>query len=298
MVSASAPAKINLVLTAGPRREDGYHDLLTLFQAVSLRDVVTVREAREPGIRITLTGEHTAGVPTDESNLAARAAAAVARILGVSPAVELQVEKNIPVAAGLAGGSADAAATLVAVNELWSGGLEDLELHHVARHLGSDVNFALGGWTGIGRGRGDRVTPLESAPLTWVLAYTAPGLSTPRVFAELDQMRPEAAPVPADLPEGLTRALRAGDLATIGAGLANDLQAPALKLAPHLEPMIEAARTAGAEGAVISGSGPTVAALVADHPRALAVAWAMEAAAAGVHAVIVDAPEAGARLGT
>jgi len=187
------PAKLNLQLAVGPPRADGYHDLVTVFHAVSLFDEVTAEPAGRDGV--TVTGEGADRVPDDQDNLALRAVAAL-RDAMTGPAqaatgVHITIAKRIPVAAGLAGGSADAAAALVACNELWDGGLSQPQLLEVAALVGSDVAFALLGGTAVGRGRGERLTP-ALAPATqyhWVLAFADGQLSTPEVYATLDRLR-------------------------------------------------------------------------------------------------------------
>jgi 4-diphosphocytidyl-2-C-methyl-D-erythritol kinase len=191
-VTARVPAKVNLQLAVGPVRADGYHDVVTLYHAVSLFDEVTVAPAERDSL--TVTGEGAASVPGDGSNLAARAAQALAEVLGPgsqdSPGLDIRISKRIPVAAGLAGGSADAAAALVACNELWQAGLSQAELCEVAAGIGSDVAFALLGGTAIGVGRGERVTAaLAAGTYHWVLAFAAGELSTPAVYAAFDRIR-------------------------------------------------------------------------------------------------------------
>jgi 4-diphosphocytidyl-2-C-methyl-D-erythritol kinase len=185
------PAKVNLQLAVGPARADGYHSLVTVFHAVSLFDEVTVREAERTSIGVT--GEDAAAVPAGKTNLAWQAVAALASAAGRRPrdsAVRIEIRKRIPVAAGLAGGSADAAATLVACNELWRTGLSQRELAQVAAGLGSDVPFALVGGTAVGRGRGEELTPaLVAGNYHWALAFARTGLSTAQVYAACDRIR-------------------------------------------------------------------------------------------------------------
>ena len=319
-MTARAPAKVNLQLAVGPVRADGYHDVVTVYHAVSLFDEVTVlpadrspagrpaadRPAAGPGT-VTVTGEGVGSVPVDGDNLAARAAEAlwraVARGHGRSPRLAIRISKRIPVAAGLAGGSADAAATLVACNELWGAGLSHAELSELASGLGSDVAFALLGGTAVGVGRGERVTPaLASGIYHWVLAFAAGELSTAQVYAAHDRAlasrsgagtsagtialgatvagggtggagRPRAG----DAVDGrLMAALRSGNPAELGPLLSNDLQAAAISLYPGLRRTLEAGAELGALGAIVSGSGPACAYLAKDarHARDLAAALA------------------------
>jgi 4-diphosphocytidyl-2-C-methyl-D-erythritol kinase len=274
------PAKVNLQLAVGPVRDDGYHSLVTVFHAVTLFDEVTVRAAGET--TLTVAGEDAGLVPADQSNLAWQAAAALARRSGHRDAgVEIQIRKRIPVAAGLAGGSADAAATLVACNELWRTGLSPGELAEIGAELGSDVPFALTGGTAVGRGRGEQLTPaLAAGGYHWALAFGLTGLSTAQVYATCDRLRAaraaagNAPPVTEpELSHPLMAALRTGDPASVGPLLSNDLQPAALSMQPELRLALSAGREYGALGAIVSGSGPTCAFLAKDaaHARELAV---------------------------
>src|SRR5215469_4609276 len=191
-VTARAPAKVNLQLAVGPLRAHGYHDVVTVYHAVSLFDEVTVAPADTDSV--VVTGEGAESVPADQTNLAAQAAKALAQAVGPgcqdSPGLAIRISKRIPVAAGLAGGSADAAATLVACNELWRTGLSQADLCELAADIGSDVAFGLVGGTAVGVGRGERVTPaLAAGTYHWVLAFAAGGLSTAQVYAACDRIR-------------------------------------------------------------------------------------------------------------
>jgi len=288
-VTARVPAKVNLQLSVGPLREDGYHDLVTVFHAVSLFDEVTVTRADRTSV--VVTGEGGPAVPLGPANLAVRAAAALARASGRRArgqggagvgGVRLEIRKRIPVAAGLAGGSADAAAALVACNELWRTGLSTAQLAEIGARLGSDVPFSLAGGTAVGLGRGERLTTaLVSGSYQWVLAFGATGLPTPDVYAACDRLRaarrtkdgqPVAVPEPR-LSTELMAALRSGDPAAVGPLLTNDLQPAALSLQPLLRRALQAGREHGALGAIVSGSGPTCAFLArsAEAARELAV---------------------------
>jgi 4-diphosphocytidyl-2-C-methyl-D-erythritol kinase len=304
-VTVRVPAKVNLQLAVGPPRADGYHSLVTVFHAVSLFDEVTVRPAERTGV--TVTGEDASAVPTGKTNLAWQAAIALAAATGRKPrdsAVRIEIRKRIPVAAGLAGGSADAAATLVACNELWRTGLSQRELAQVASGLGSDVPFALVGGTAVGRGRGEELTPaLVAGNYHWALAFAHTGLSTAEVYATCDRIRAARARADGDastqagradaadavrraaatgrpgvaepeLSRELMTALRSGDPVKVGPLLSNDLQAAAISLLPELRRALAAGREYGALGAIVSGSGPTCAFLAKDaaHAGDLAVA--------------------------
>ncbi len=297
-VTVRVPAKINLQLSVGVRRDDGYHDLATVFQAVSLYDDLTVTAARR--LRVTITGDHAGGVPADETNLAVRAIVALAGRVGLNPDVHVHVRKGIPVAGGMAGGSADAAAALVACDALWGLRLDRTELMDVAAELGSDVPFALVGGTAIGLGRGERLMPaLARGTYHWVFALAEEGLSTPAVYAELDRLRgrrPGANPAAPNVSEALMTALRAGDAAALGAALTNDLQPAAGSLRPQLRLTMEVGREYGALGAILCGSGPTCAFLVRDHEQALDLAVALSAAGVCRSVKRAHGPVHGARI--
>jgi 4-diphosphocytidyl-2-C-methyl-D-erythritol kinase len=278
-VTVRAPAKINLQLTVGPLRPDGYHDLVTVFHAISLFDEVSVSSAEADSV--TVSGEGAAQVPANADNLALRAVSALRAVTGGPGGpggVAVTISKRIPVAAGLAGGSADAAAALVACNELWHAGLSQQDLCEVAARVGSDVAFAVLGGTAVGRGRGERLTPalVSAAQYHWVLALADGYLSTPEVYGTLDRMRGVLAPAPSapELSTEVMAALRAGDPEKLGQSLSNDLQAPAISMFPALRKTLAAGREFGALGALVSGSGPTCFFLArsARHATDLAVA--------------------------
>ncbi len=301
-VTARVPAKVNLQLSVGPVRADGYHDVVTVYHAVSLFDEVTVAHADRTSV--TVTGEGGSAVPLGQANLAVRAAAALAKATGRrgKGGVSIAIRKRIPVAAGLAGGSADAAAALVACNELWRSGLSVSELAEIAARLGSDVPFALIGGTAVGLGRGERLTrALVSGGYHWVLAFGASGLSTPDVYAACDRLRaartgPDsdpAVPAPA-LNTGLMAALRSGDPAAVGPLLSNDLQPAALSLQPLLRRALAAGKEHGALGAIVSGSGPTCAFLAADAAKARELAIAITGAGVCRAVAAVSGPAPGA----
>ena len=249
-VTVRAPAKVNLQLAVGPRREDGYHDLVNVFHAVSVFDEVTATPATK--LRITVEGEAAAAVPTGETNLAAKAARALAAVtrtyavvpsggrrVGPEPRIHLHIKKGIPVAGGMAGGSADAAAALVACDAVWQTGLWDTRtgrdtIMEIAADLGADVPFALLGGTAVGVGKGDRLSiALARGTYHWVFALADGGLSTPAVYAECDRLRgdPAEAPKPMASP-ALMAALSAGDPVALGSALSNDLQQAAIQLRP------------------------------------------------------------------
>jgi 4-diphosphocytidyl-2-C-methyl-D-erythritol kinase len=273
-VHVRVPAKINLALSVGPPGADGFHELATVFQAVSLYDDLVASPADD--VTIEVTGTDAARVPADERNLAVRAARLLAARAGVSEGVALRVTKRIPVAGGMAGGSADAAAALLALDRLWDARTPDDELLAMAAELGSDVPFALLGGTAVGRGRGEEVAPaLARGTYHWVLAFGHHGLATPAVYRRFDQLSPHP-PAP-EIPADLMNALRSGDAKLLGAALVNDLQPAALDLQPRLKLVLEAGLEYGALGALVSGSGPTCAFLVDSESAAVDLSVALSA---------------------
>ncbi|QKE82503.1 4-(cytidine 5'-diphospho)-2-C-methyl-D-erythritol kinase [Arthrobacter sp. NEB 688] len=274
-VTVRVPAKVNLELLVGPVRDDGYHDLSTVYQAVSLYDEVTVAAADAWGVSVS--GALADGVPTDDDNLALRAARLLARRCDADP-VHVSIRKGIPVAGGMAGGSADAAATLVALDQLWELDLERDELESVAAQLGSDVPFLVTGGTAMGSGRGELLAPvLARGTFHWVLALAEGGLSTPAVYAECDRLR-EGSDVPAPVATpALMAALRTGDPHELAPQLVNDLQEAALSLRPDLAEVLSAGMEYGALGGIVSGSGPTIAFLVDGSEAGIDLAVALTA---------------------
>ncbi len=303
-VTARAPAKINVHLAVGPLRPDGFHELRTVYLAVSLFDTVTARPGE--GLSLALSGEGTGAatgadaVPTDRRNLVWRAAELLAEHAGVPADANLEIAKSIPAAAGLAGGSADAAATLVALDALWGTRADRSDLLALAARLGSDVPFSLLGGVALGTGRGEQLAPvLAGRAWHWVLGIAGAGLSTPAVYAELDRLRAAGrVPEGAELltAEPVIAALRSGPAAALAAALANDLQAPALALRPELRRALQAVTGAGALGALVSGSGPTVAALAPDHAAAVRLAASLAGEGLFRTVRVVSGPVPGARL--
>ena len=290
-----SPAKLNLHLTCGPLRPDGYHELTTVFQAVSLYDELSVTRAGQ--LQLTLTGEGAGELPVDDRNLAVRAVRLLAEATGCDPAVSLALCTAIPVAGGCAGGSADAAAALVACDALWGTGLPREELAALALQLGSDVPFALHGGTALARGRGEQLTTvLGEATSTWVLAIADGGLSTPAVYDELDRRRATGPVQVAGDPGELLQALRRGDPAAVGRALANDLQPAALALRPALRRVLDAGLELGALGGVVTGSGPTVALLARGPEQAGALSAALAAEGVCRTVRVAEGPVAGARV--
>jgi 4-diphosphocytidyl-2-C-methyl-D-erythritol kinase len=275
-VTVRVPAKVNLHLGVGPLRPDGKHQLHTVYQAVSLYDEVVLEPSDDGSLTVSMVGEHVEGVPAGDDNLAVQAVRAVAALAGIEPAVHVTLRKGIPVGGGLAGGSADAAAALVAADALWQCDLDRSVLEGLAAGLGSDVAFLLHGGTALGTGHGEIVSPvLSQGEWHWVLAVAESGLSTPSVYAELDRQRGADSTTVASAADGVLAALRSGDVVALGHALRNDLQPPALHLRPNLARVLAAGQELGAVGGVVSGSGPTVALLAASAGESIRIASAL-----------------------
>ena len=274
VVRVRVPAKVNLALCVGAADDTGYHELGTVFQALSLWDELTVEPAPAGVFRVAFRGEGAAFLPTDDTNLAIRAAKLLALHCNVNDAgCILVIRKRIPVAGGMAGGSADAAAVLVACNELWGRPATIQELTVLAAQLGADVPFLLSGGTAVGTGRGDIIEPIEtSGTYHWTLALSHTGLSTPAVFREFDRLAEPSHPV---VPRDLLDALASGDVPAVGRSLVNDLSDAAIRLQPTLGSTLQIGLDAGALGAVVSGSGPTCAFLSDSEDSAALVAEAL-----------------------
>jgi 4-diphosphocytidyl-2-C-methyl-D-erythritol kinase len=286
------PGKVNLHLSVGPRRPDGYHDVTTVLQAVSLYDDVTAVGGQDE-ITCTVAGEGSGELPTDSDNLAVAAALRLAVVAGVTSGVRLDLLKGIPVAGGMAGGSADAAGALVACDALWHTNVGREELDRLAATLGSDVPFALHGGSALGVGRGEQVSPvLARGQFHWVFALAERGLSTASVYAEHDRGDPR----PERGPDGVLAALRAADTVALGRALHNDLEAAALRLRPSLRRTLDAGLERGALGAVVSGSGPTCAFLVASRGDAVALAAGLSGAGVCRGVRTAHGPVPGARV--
>ena len=299
-VTVRVPGKVNLYLAVGDRRDDGYHELTTVFHAVSLLDEVTVRNADV--LSLEMAGEGADTLPTDERNLAWQAAELMADHVGRAPDVAISIEKSIPVAGGMAGGSADAAAVLVAMNTLWELGVPRRDLHALAAQLGSDVPFALHGGTALGTGRGEELaTVLARNTFHWVLAFADGGLSTPAVFSEIDRLRDTAGagrdePPRLDDPEPVLAALASGDPAELAPLLGNDLQPAALSLDPGLRRTLRAGADAGALAGIVSGSGPTCAFLCTSAAAAVDVGAQLAGAGVCRTVRVASGPVHGARV--
>ena len=278
-VTVRVPAKVNLQLSVGPRESDGYHQLVTVFQAISIFDDVTVKIGEHgSGINLTVSGDQIHGVPTDSTNLVVKAIELIADKFELDIDVNVDVKKSIPVAGGMAGGSADAAAAIVAIDELYSLEMTREEMHSIAAQLGSDVPFILSGGTAIGQGRGDQLTAaLSRGTYHWVLALSSVGLSTPAVYGECDRLRQGLDISDPQISDALMQALLTADPSNVGKLLINDLQPAACSLRPALRLILDVGQEYGALGAIVSGSGPTVAFLVSDEEHGLDLAVALSA---------------------
>jgi 4-diphosphocytidyl-2-C-methyl-D-erythritol kinase len=275
-VTVRAPAKINLALSVGGLDADGYHRLATVYQAIGLFDEIKARPASRGEFSIGITGEGADTLPLDDTNLAVVAARMLAKECDVDEGVALHIHKGIAVAGGLAGGSADAAGTLVACDALWGLRLSRERMVEVGAALGSDVPFCLTGGIAIGSGRGEIISPvLARGSYEWVLAYHSDGLATRNVYGTLDQLRGDGDVEPPEVSEALLAALRSGDPYDVGIALTNDLQGPALRLRPGLRRTLEIGDEIGALGAIVSGSGPTCLFLAADDEHAVDIAVAL-----------------------
>ncbi|MCX4738648.1 4-(cytidine 5'-diphospho)-2-C-methyl-D-erythritol kinase [Streptomyces antibioticus] len=294
-VTVRVPAKVNVQLAVGAARADGFHDLANVFLAVGLYDEVTATPA--DALTVTCAGPDADQVPLDRTNLAARAAIALAERYGRSPDVHLHIAKDIPVAGGMAGGSADGAGALLACDALWGTGASREELLDICAELGSDVPFSLVGGAALGTGRGEKLTALEvGGTFHWVFAMAVRGLSTPAVFREFDRLGEGLdIPEPVASPE-LLDALAKGDPDALAAHLSNDLQPAALSLFPDLAATLAAGRAAGALATLVSGSGPTTAYLARDAASAEKIADALRASATCRTVRLAPAPAPGATI--
>lgn len=294
-VTVRVPGKINLYLAVGDRRDDGYHELTTVFQAVSLVDELTVRNADV--LSLELSGEGADQLPVDERNLAWQAAELMGDHVGRAPDVSIAIDKSIPVAGGMAGGSADAAAVLVAMNALWELGVPRRDLHTLAAKLGSDVPFALHGGTALGTGRGEELaTVLARNTFHWVLAFAEGGLSTAAVFTELDRLRDVGTPPRLGEPGPVLAALAAGDPEQLAPLLGNELQAAAVSMDPALRRVLRAGVEAGALAGIVSGSGPTCMFLCPSAPAAVDVGTRLSGAGVCRTVRVASGPVHGARV--
>ena len=297
-VIARVPAKVNLQLAVGPLGNDGFHEVTTVFQAISLFDDVTVETAAENnGISIQVTGQTSTGVPSDSSNLAVKAATLMIKNYDLPSDINIKLKKEIPVAGGMAGGSADAAGVIVGLDSLFELGLSRDEMEMVGSKIGADVPFSICGGVAIGTGRGDQITPaLFKGSYNWVLALSGQGLATPSVYAECDRLREGLSISTPVVSEQLMQALRAADAKALGKSLANDLQAAACSLRPALRLVLDVGRDYGALGGIVSGSGPTVAFLVEDEEKSMDLTVALSSSGVVAGVVRASGPVHGARV--
>ena len=297
-VVARVPAKVNLQLSVGPLGSDGYHEVITVFQAISLFDDVSVATAPVGnGLTIDISGQTSIGVPTDSSNLAIRAAEQMVKTYDLPTDLAIKLKKEIPVAGGMAGGSADAAGVIVGLDSLFELGLSRDEMESVGSKIGSDVPFSICGGVAIGSGRGDQITPaLAKGNYFWVLALSGQGLATPSVYQECDRLREGLSIATPQVSEPLMQALRAGDAKALGKSLSNDLQSAACSLRPALRLVLDVGVDYGALGGIVSGSGPTVAFLVSSDEHAMDLTVALSASGVVSSVVRATGPVPGARI--
>ncbi|MEY3133988.1 MAG: hypothetical protein RIT49_646 [Actinomycetota bacterium] len=297
-VVARVPAKVNLQLSVGPLGRDGYHEVTTVFQAISLFDDVSVATAPVGnGLSIDITGQTSNGVPADSSNLAIRAAELMIKNYDLPADLAIKLKKEIPVAGGMAGGSADAAGVIVGLDSLFELGLSRDEMESVGSKIGSDVPFSICGGVAIGSGRGDQITPaLAKGNYFWVLALSNQGLATPSVYQECDRLREGLSIATPQVSEPLMQALRAGDAKALGKALSNDLQSAACSLRPALRLVLDVGVDYGALGGIVSGSGPTVAFLVSSDEHAMDLTVALSASGVVSSVARATGPVSGARI--
>lgn len=296
-VRVRASGKVNLSLRVGGVRPNGYHPLATVFQSVSLFDEIGARLAEPGRFTVSVSGDQADRVPTDDRNLAVKAARLLAQQFGDARlGAELTIRKTIPVAGGMAGGSADAAGALLACSVLWDLDITPDELRVFGAQLGADVPFQLMGGSALGTGRGDELVPvLSRGSYHWVLALSADELSTPAVFARFDELNPEP-PDDLAMPTEVLNALVAGDAAALGKSLVNDLEPAARSMRPGLAKVLAAGHELGALGGIVSGAGPTCAFLAANE--AAAVDLSVQLSSEGLCRAVrrVTGPVPGARL--
>ena len=297
-VTARVPAKVNLQLSVGPLGADGFHEVTTVFQAISLFDDVTVATAdKGDGIKISITGQTSGGVPANNSNLAVKAAQLMIKNYDLPEDLVIKLKKEIPVAGGMAGGSADAAGVIVGLDSLFELGLSRDVMESVGSKIGSDVPFSICGGVAIGTGRGDQITPaLAKGSYNWVLALSGQGLATPSVYQECDRLREGLSIAPPVVSEPLMQALRAGDAKALGKALTNELQPAACSLRPTLRLVLDVGVDYGALGGIVSGSGPTVAFLVSDDEHAMDLTVALSSSGVVSSVVRASGPTNGARI--
>lgn len=295
-VVTRVPGKINLQLSVGPLQRDGYHPVATVFQAVSIFDDVKIALSDKSGISIH-SAKSDERLPLDNNNLAFKAAQLMAKKFVITDGIEITLNKEIPIAGGMAGGSADAGATIVGIDALFSLGLKRNEMEKIGSELGADIPFTISGGTAIGTGRGDQITPvLSRGSYSWVLALSSSGLSTPAVYNECDRLREGLQVAPPHVSDSLLHALSAGDAVALGKALSNDLQPAACSLKPALRLILDVGLDYGALGGLVSGSGPTVAFLAENEDHALDLVVALTSSGVVGNVVRASGPVPGARV--
>ena len=295
-VVTRVPGKINLQLSVGPLQRDGYHPVATVFQAVSIFDDVKIALSDKSGITIH-SAKSDERLQLDNNNLAFKAAQLMAKKFDISDSLEITLNKEIPIAGGMAGGSADAGATIVGIDALFSLGLKRNEMEKIGSELGADIPFTISGGTAIGTGRGDQITPvLSRGSYSWVLALSSSGLSTPAVYSECDRLREGLQVAPPHISDSLLHALSAGDAVALGKALSNDLQPAACSLKPALRLILDVGLDYGALGGLVSGSGPTVAFLAENEDHALDLVVALTSSGVVGNVVRASGPVPGARV--
>lgn len=292
-VVVKVPAKINLALKVGALGADGFHPLETVFQAIDLYDEITATTAE--GLSLSIEGEGAEELSTSSDNLAWKAAARLAKHAGVEANVHLHIKKKIPIAGGLAGGSANAAGTLIACDALWRLDTDRDELMALASDLGADVSFALLGGTALGHGKGEKLTTmLNRGEFHWVLAVSSTGLSTPEVYRVFDMLHPE--PQTPQIDSRLAGALASGEVQQAAEYFSNDLQGAALKMRPVLKKILAAGLDAGAIQGIVSGSGPTCAFLARNQEHAFHIAGELQASGVVERTLLATGPAKGAHV--
>ena len=294
-VVVRVPGKINLQLSVGPLQRDGYHELATVFQAVSLFDELTLSLTDGEGIELAVEGK--SAIPLGSENLAYKAAELMRKKFDIPSGLRIKIKKEIPVAGGMAGGSANAGAAIVGIDSLFSLGLKRDEMERIGSEIGADVPFTISGGTAIGTGRGDQVTPvLSRGTYNWVLALSSSGLSTPAVYRECDRLREGLDISKPHVSDSLLQSLSKGDAISLGKSLSNDLQAAACSLKPALRLMLDVGMDYGALGGIVSGSGPTVAFLAENEDHALDLVVALTSSGVVGNVIRVAGPVPGARV--
>lgn len=296
-VVVRVPGKINLQLSVGPLQSNGFHPVATVFQAVSIFDDVRVSISTHAGIQLQANGKQNDLLPLDQTNLAFKAAMIMVKKFQITDGLEISLAKEIPLAGGMAGGSADAGATIVAIDALYSLGLKRNEMEKIGAELGADVPFTISGGTAIGTGKGEQITPvLSRGSYNWVLAMSSTGLSTPAVYNECDRLREGLQVSPPFISDSLLHALSAGDAVALGKALSNDLQPAACSLKPALRLILDVGLDYGALGGLVSGSGPTVAFLAENEDHALDLVVALTSSGVVGNVVRASGPVPGARV--